>query len=143
MVRDSNVKAQLANTLIKVKRGDTLADNPSIEAIRSAPVVIVACAEVGKSGYESGEPATDKGDFWYMFDVALAVQNLMLAAHSEGLATVPVGLFDAKKAAGILNVTDGLCVVEMTPLGYPDQEPKATPRKELPEIVSYDSYGRR
>jgi len=143
VVRDSNVKAQLANTLIKVERGDTLVDNPSIEAIRSAPVVIVACAELGKTGCYHGEPATDKGDFWYMFDVALAVQNLMLAAHSQGLATVPVGLFDAKKAASILKVPDGLCVVEMTPLGYPDQEPKARPRKELSEIVSYDSYGSR
>ena len=78
-----------------------------------------------------------------MFDVALAVQNLMLAAHSQGLGTVPLGLFDAKKAASILKVPDGFCVVEMTPLGYPDQEPKVRPRKELSEIVFYDRYGGR
>ena len=143
VVRDDNLKAELANTLIKVKRDDTLVDNPSVEAIMSAPVVIVACAELGKSGYNLGEIATDKGDWWYMFDVALAVQNLMLVAHSQGLGTVPLGLFDAKKAANILKVPDGLCVVEMTPLGYPAQEPEARPRKELSEIVSYDSYGRR
>ena len=134
MVRDNKVKAELASTLI---------DNPATEAIMSAPVVIVACAEPGKSGYHHREPATDKGDWWYMFDIALAVQNLMLAAHSQGLGTVPVGLFDAKKAASILKVPAGLCVVEMTPLGYPDQEPEAMPRKELTEIVSYDSYGSR
>jgi len=142
VVRDSNVKAELANTLIKVERGGTLVDNPSVEAVMSAPVVIVACAELGKSGYNRGEIATDKGE-WYMFDVALAVQNLMLAAHSQGLGTVPLGLFDAKKAASILKVPDGLCVVVMTPLGYPDQEPEAMPRKELSEIVSYDRYGRQ
>jgi len=142
VVRDDNVKAELANTLIKVKRDGALVNNPSVEAVMSAPVVIVACAELGKSGYNLGEITTDKGD-WYMFDVALAVQNLMLAAHSQGLATVPVGLFDAKKAANILEVPDALCVVEMTPLGYPDQEPKAMSRKEISEIVSYDSYGRR
>ena len=141
VVRDNDIKNKLADTLIvDPALGDT---NPSDSAIREAPVVIVACAELGKSGYMGGKQATDKGDWWYMFDVALAVQNLMLVAHSQGLATVPLGLFDAKRAASILEVPDGFCVVEMTPLGYPDQEPKARPRKELSEIVSFDSYGSR
>lgn len=143
VVRDSNIKAELADTLIKVERGDTLVDNPSIEAIRSAPIVIVACAELGKSGYrkDEKEPATDKGDYWYMFDVALAMQNLTLAAHTLGLGTVHVGLFDAQKAAAMLEVPAGFCVVEMMPLGYPDQEPRPRPRMELPEIVFRDKYG--
>lgn len=140
VVSDGNMKTELSDTLIKVARGDTFVDNPSIEAIRSAPVVIVACAELGKSGFDSGRPVTDKGD-WYMFDVALAMQNLVLAAHSLGLGTVPVGQFDAKKVASILGIPEGFCVVVMTPLGYPDQEPKVRPRQELPEIVFYDKYG--
>ncbi|HEY87945.1 MAG TPA: nitroreductase [Dehalococcoidia bacterium] len=134
VVRDSNIKMELASTLRET--------NPALEAVRNAPVVIVACAELGKAGCYHGEPATDKGDYWYMFDVALAMQNLVLAAHSLGLGTVHIGFFDAKKAASILEVPDGFCVVEMTPLGYPDQEPEARPRKELSEIVSYESYGR-
>ena len=134
MVRDRKIKVELA---------DMLGENPAADAIRNAPVVIVACAELGKSGYELGEPATDKGDFWYMFDVALAMQNLTLAAHSVGLGTVHIGAFDAKKVANILQVPESFCVVEMTPLGYPDQEPKARPRKELSEIVFYDSHGRK
>jgi nitroreductase len=132
-VRDDNVKAELASTLI---------DNPSTGAIRSAPVVIVACAELGKSGYNQEKLATDKGE-WFMFDVALAMQNLMLAARSKKLGTVCVGLFDAGKAASILKVPEGSCVVAMTPLGYPDQEPKVRPRKELAEIVFHDSYGKQ
>ena len=132
VVRDSRMRAELASI--------TTYNNPATEAIRNAPVVIVACAEAGKSGYYNGELATDKGD-WYMFDVALAMQNLVLAAHSLGLGTVHNGLFDAKKAASILGVPDGYCVVELTPLGYPDQEPKTRPRKELSELVFYDKYG--
>ena len=139
MVRDDDMKNKLADTLIvDPSIGDA---NPSDRAIREAPVVIVACAELGKSGYMEGKQATEKGDWWYMFDVALAMQNLMLAAHSLGLGTVHVGLADTKQAASILKVPDGLCVVGMTPLGYPDQEPKVRPRKELSEIVFYDSYG--
>ncbi|GAI61204.1 unnamed protein product, partial [marine sediment metagenome] len=40
-----------------------------------------------------------------------------------GLGTVHVGLFDTKRVTSILDVPGGFCVVEMTPLGYPDQEP--------------------
>jgi nitroreductase len=133
VVRDSAIKAELADTLS--------ANNPATEAIKNAPIAIAACAELQKSGCYQGNPVTDKGDSWYMFDVALAMQNLVLAAHSLGLGTVYVGLFDAKKAASILGVPDGYCVVAVTPLGYPDQEPKPRPRKELSEIVFYDKYG--
>jgi nitroreductase len=136
VVRDSNTKAELAQALGNVSGKP----NPATNAIRNAPVVIVACAELGKSGYDEGELATDKSDYWYMFDVALAMQNLVLAAHSLGLGTVYIGLLDAKKVASILEVPPGFCVVAMTPLGYPDQEPKPRPRKELPEIVFYDKY---
>jgi nitroreductase len=132
VVQDSNTKAELADAL--------LGDNPGYDAVKNAPIVIVACAELGISGYSKGKPGTDKGD-WYMFDVALAMQNLVLAAHSLGLATVHVGHFDAEKAASILQVPEGFCVVSMTPLGYPDQQRNPRPRKELSEIVFYNKFG--
>ena len=132
MVRDSDIKAELSNTLS--------AGNNSTDAIRSAPVLIVACAELGKSGYLEGKPPIDKGDYWYMFDVALAMQNLALVAHALGLGTVYIGSFDAKRAASILEIPQGLCVVVMTPLGYPDQEAEVRPRKELSEIVLHDKF---
>jgi nitroreductase len=137
VVRDSSIKAELGNMLM---------DNPATKAVTNAPVVIVACAELGVSGYNQEKPdtekklATDKGE-WYMFDVALAMENLVLAAQSLGLATVHVARFDAKKAASILQVPDGFCVVEMTPLGYPDQQRDPRPRKELSEIIFYDRFG--
>jgi len=131
VVQDKDIKNKLADTLNPT--------NSAIDAIRQAPLVIVACAELGKSGCYDGVPATDKGD-WYMFDVALAMQNLVLTAHSLGLGTVHVGLFDAKRVATILEVPPGFCVVEMTPLGYPDQVRNPRPRKELSEIIFYDKY---
>jgi nitroreductase len=132
VVRDNKIKEQLAGTLSE--------NNSAAPAISGAPVVIVACAELGKSGYKDAVARTDKGD-WFMFDVALAMQNLVLAAQSMGLGTVHVGLFDAKKAEGILEVPEGFCVVEMTPLGYPDQIREARPRRELSEIVYYEKWG--
>ncbi len=141
VVRDSNLKAQVADSLSKRKRPDgTISENAATQTIKQAPVLIVACAELGKSGCRDGTPTTDKGD-WYMFDVALAMQNLVLAAHALGLGTVIIGGFDAKKVAEILGVPEGFCVVAMTPLGFPAQEGRAPHRKELTEIVFYDKYG--
>jgi len=132
IVRDESTKAELSGVLSP--------NNPSTNAIRSAPIVIVACAELMKAGVYRGAPVTNKGD-WFMFDVGLAMENLCLAAHSLGLGTVHVGFIDAKKAEAILGVPEGYAVVEMTPLGYPDGESRTPPRKELAEIVFNDKFG--
>ncbi|MFC1901557.1 nitroreductase family protein [Chloroflexota bacterium] len=140
VVRNHDTQSRLAEALLTTERGDVMGPNPSTQAIQTAPVVIVACAELEKSGFTRGKPDTDKGD-WYMYDVALAMQNLALAAHSLGLGTVHVGAFDAKKAAAAMGVPEGSCVVAMTPLGFPAREGKAPPRKERSEIIFHDRYG--
>jgi len=140
VVRDAETRAKIADSLVKVKFDNEFIDNAGTVAIKQAPVLIVLCAEIGKAGYGTeGTPVTDKGD-WFMFDVALAMQNLVLAAHSLGLGTVHVGAFDAKKVAELLAVPRGFAVVEMTPLGYPDEQPTARKRKELAEIMSYERF---
>jgi len=137
VVRDNEIKRQLADTLIDEP---TLGYNPATNAIMEAPVVIVACARRQQSGYFEGQPATEKGD-WYLFDTGLAMQNLVLAACSLGLGTVHVGATNGPEVARILGVPDDMAVVEMTPLGYPNQEPRPRPRRELDEIVFYERYG--
>ncbi len=135
-VKNPDIKAKAADCLI----GGKSFENPGKKAILQAPVLVVACAETGKSGMNAGEYATDKGD-WFMYDIALAMQNLSLAAHALGLGTVHLGLFDAGKVAGLLDVPEGFRVVSMTPLGYPAETPKAVPRKDLSEIVFHDRFG--
>ncbi len=75
-------------------------------AVKSAPVVICVCAELGKAGYYKRTPGTDKGD-WFMFDTGLMVENMALAAASLGLGTVIVSLLDARKAAEVLSLPGG------------------------------------
>lgn len=135
VVRDQQMKERLAATV----KPET---NRGAAAIREAPVTIVACAKLGCAGYYRGRVSTDKGD-WFMFDVALAMQNLTLAAHAAGLGTVHVGLFDAQEVAKLLDMPEGVAVVEMMPLGYPNEKPAAPSRKELSEIVFKEKYGNR
>ncbi|MEE8413474.1 MAG: nitroreductase family protein [Dehalococcoidales bacterium] len=150
VVRDNDIKTQLAGT--RPQRppgpppGGVRPDGPSgppatASAITQAPLIIVVCAELGKAGVRpDGTYTTDKGDTWYMYDTALATQNLVLAAHALGVGTVIMGAFDAKKAAEILGVPEGYCVVVMIPLGFPAQEGRPPTRKELSEIVFYDKF---
>jgi nitroreductase len=138
VVRDSNIQEQLSRTLIPEP---ALGKNPATNAIRTAPLVIVACAEKGVAGCFQGVPTTEMGD-WYMFDLALAMENLVLAATSFGLGTVHVGLFDSPQVASILEVPQKFRVVEMAPIGYPLFQPNPRPRKELREIVFYGKFGK-
>ncbi len=108
--------------------------NPAYKALGQAPVIAVFCGRKGRAGFKKGEAATPRGD-WLMFDVALAMQNFMLAAHAEGLATVCVGLFDSEAVRAALKLPDDYDVVTLTPLGYPDQEPNLPPRKPVEEFA--------
>jgi len=133
VVRNSDTRAQLAETMSN--------SNPSYNSLKNAPVVIIALGAKGVSGSFGGKASTDKGDSWYMYDVALAMENLSLAAAALGLGTVHIGLFDTKKVASILGIPDEYAVVTMTPLGYPEYQPNPRPRKEFHEIVSYEKFG--
>jgi nitroreductase len=138
VVRNPVTRGLLADTILA---HPALGSNPASNGIRNAPVVIVALAEKGLSGYFNGQAATDKGDSWFMLDIGIAMQNLVLAATDLGLGTVHVGLFDTPKVAAILEVPENYHVVELTPLGYPEFQPKPRPRKALSEIIFHEKFG--
>ena len=140
VIRSTETKASLADSILAHPE---LGNNPATKAIRTAPVVIVAIAEKGLAGYFNGKTATDKGEYWYMLDVGIAMENLVLAAADLGLGTVHVGLFDANRVAEILKIPENYYVVEMTPLGYPEYQPNPRPRKALEEIVYKEEFGKK
>jgi nitroreductase len=144
VVRDPRVKAKLTESLLRFKLPDKEIENPAVNMLKNVPAVIVICAKMGTSGTApgvgSGAYFTDKGD-WFMFDTALAVENMVLAAHGLGLGTVIIGTFDAAKLGKILNVPEGYRVVTLFPVGVPEREGKAPPRKELSEIAFKDKWG--
>lgn len=104
--------------------------------LSSAPVIIVGCADPEVSGR--------KGDQWYyMLDMGIAMEHLILDATEQGLGTCWVGLFDEEKAKRALGVPENIRIIAMTPLGYSDESLKPKGRKPLSEIVFADKYGRR
>ena len=111
--------------------------NPSMKALADAPVVIVLCADPAKSG-------TIWGQNYYLVDLGLAAQNMMLAAKGLGLGTVFVGIYNEEKLKSLLHIPPEIRVVGLFPLGYPVEEKKeGPPRKPLQEICYSEYWGEK
>ena len=134
VIQDQNLKMQIAEKVLRP-------GNRGTDAVKTAPVIIAACAELNKAGFREGQPSTDKGGYWYMFDAALALENMVLAAKSLGLGTLFIGKMNANKVESLLGVPQGYACVILMVLGYPDEEPEARPRKEMAELVFRDRFG--
>ena len=80
--------------------------------LERAPVMIVVCAS-------PGDDVTIDGKEYYLFDVGLAMENLLLAATDLGLLTHPMASFDEHEVQRILGIPGDVRVVIVTPLAYP------------------------
>jgi nitroreductase len=109
-------------------------ENPGKKAIAMAPAIVVVCADPVESGVENGIE-------YFIADTAIAFEHLCLAAHELGLGTCWMGMFDEGVVKAALDIPAEIRIVGITPLGYPDQEPRPRPRKELGEIAYHDSWG--
>jgi nitroreductase len=123
VVRDEQTKLRLAN-----------ASNGQ-KFMAQAPVIIVACGIPDEAfptvgGYMSS----------HVLDVSIAVDHLTLAAHSVGLGTCWIAAFKEDKVREALGIPEDVRVVALTPLGYPDEVPERSTRKNLEELVVYDRY---
>lgn len=103
---------------------------------KEAPLVIVACGDLAKE--EEGEGR----DFWIQ-DVSAATENILLAAHAQGLGAVWCGIHPIKareKAiADILGLPKDIVPLSAVCIGYPahEHQPKD---KWNPKAVHYDKY---
>jgi len=94
-----------------------------------AAYIIVACAR----------PAISSN--WYRVDVAIAVENMVLAAKALGYGTCWIGAFDAAKVKAVCGIPDDVEVIACASLGVPDVSPEARQRKSTSEVFSLDSFG--
>ncbi|NJD53773.1 MAG: nitroreductase [Candidatus Methanoperedens sp.] len=101
--------------------------------LAEAPVVIAACSVQKDYVMACGQLA-------YPIDTAIAVDHMTLSAVEEGLGTCWIGAFDEKKVKEILKIPDEIRVVTLLPLGYPSDIPHPTPRKNLDEVVMWETW---
>ncbi len=115
---------------------EKLEGNPCQKGVAQAPVLIAACADPGLSGRQDDQN-------YYLVDIGITLEHLVLEAWSQGLGTCWIGAFDESVFKPILGVPEEIRLVAMTPLGYPAKWPDERGRKPLEEIVFYDRYGSR
>jgi nitroreductase len=112
--------------------------------LKQAPVIVVACADPKDAG-------THDGMNYYLVDVGISMQQLILAATDMELGTCWIGGFDEAKIKKALGIPENIKVVAMTPLGYPaDKEGLGSKlrktvigggkRKPLAEIIHQEKW---
>jgi nitroreductase len=73
-------------------------------------------------------------------DLAIAVENMALAAVDQGLGSCWIGAFSQSTVKKILGVPEAYRVDALLPIGYPKQAREKSPRKPISEIVCYDRF---
>jgi nitroreductase len=91
--------------------------------LREAPALIVVCLN------------RKRETNWSYVDIGAAVQNMLLYAHSKGYGCCPIGSFVVEAVKELLELPAQLEPVLFMTVGYPDEEPSATTRLPLEELI--------
>ena len=102
--------------------------------VAEAPLVIVCCG-VGT------EYVMTCGQHSYPIDVAIAMENMALAAHELGLGTCWLGAFYEDRVKAALSIPDtDTRVVGMMTVGHPAVRAPEKRRKPLDQIIMFDFW---
>jgi len=120
VVRDPDIKDRLG----KIARNQTWISNAS--------VIIVALAMDKKLPqiYEK----------WAERDVMIAVEHMVLSAWSLGYGTCWIGAFIEEDIKALLDIPPEMTVINLLPIGVPNENPKKRSRKPFEEIFHEERY---
>jgi nitroreductase len=110
-------------------------NSPGYDNIRQpAPMGILVC----------GDPTLEKFPGFWPQDVSAATQNLLLAAHENGLGAVWTGVYPLEERVGRFRAWFGLpqhvVPLALVLLGYPDEAPEREERFDA-ERVHHNRWG--
>jgi nitroreductase len=107
--------------------------------IAEADVVLVVCSNQNKM-WRYGE----RGEKLYSIqNVAAAIQNILLTAHSFGIGSCWIGAFDERELASSLDLPDHVKPHAIIPLGYANEKPRIPSRVGLEEVTFSEKYGKK
>lgn len=102
-----------------------------------APVLVLILVQTHLLAHGIGKQVQDV--YYYLIDVGIAGEHIVLQAEELGLGTCWIGWFNIKKARKILNIPKKYKIVSLISLGYFDKSPqKEKKRKSLEEIVRFN-----
>ncbi len=123
----------------KIAEEGTLGFTKNTATILGAPCLMVITSVGKRSGYErDGSFTTAKGTHWESFDAGIATQTFCLAAYEQGLGTIIMGYFDENMIKEELGIDDeDMRVSAIVGLGYPAEDPKCPPRKDVEALLTF------
>ncbi len=114
------------------------------QSFKEAPVLIFTCANPSNDDVHEGRE-------YYLFDVGLAFENLLLAATDLGLVTHPMSSVKEDELKKLLHIPDEVRFIAATPLSYPSggsyeevarEKLSRRTRKSLKEIAYSEVWGK-
>lgn len=126
-VDDMMLKEKLAETILN----DT---DEMAEALKQAPMVAVVVGDPTQSGIIEGKE-------YYLVDGAIAMQQLILAATSEGYGTCWLGSMDEERIKEALKIPQNYNVIAMTPIGKAEKYKSPNPKKDVRDHVFLNTFG--
>lgn len=82
----------------------------------------------------------EKYDKWSTVDVAIALENMVLAAEAQNVGSCWIGAFEEEEVKELLSIPDNLKVVALVSFGYPAEKPSPRNKKNLESIVHYNRF---
>jgi nitroreductase len=114
------------------------------QGFKEAPVLIFVCANPSDDDIHEGRE-------YYLFDVGLAFENLLLAATDLGLVTHPMSSVNEDELRKVLHIPGEVRFVAATPLSYPStgsydeaaqEKLSRRTRRSLKEVAYSEIWGK-
>jgi nitroreductase len=110
----------------------------------TAPCIILVLADREKFIAQAGAYVM-KTDY-YLIDIGIACEHLVLQATELGLGTCYIGYFNEKEIRKILNIPKKYKIVLLIAIGYPDEKEKekklkgSKQRRKVEEILYFNDF---
>lgn len=105
--------------------------------IEEAPVVVIICANPERSAIKYGRRGAE---LYCINDADIAASYIQLAATELGLGSCWVGAFDEFKVKNIIKAPEYVKPIAIIPIGYPDEIPYSSIRRNLDDLVHEERY---
>ena len=99
--------------------------------------IIVICLDVTRV------TKTEDGDAESMvwMDLGAAMENILLAAHDQGLGACAIGSFHEQGVSSLLRLPPTLKLALLVSIGVPVKVPSGPKRRPLEEVIFFEEYG--
>ena len=108
--------------------------HPHAKMLLTAPCAVAVCGD---------ETESDTPEYWPI-DCAAAAQNLLLAAHAQGLGTVWLGIYPRpermENLSELLSLPPHIHPLTLVALGYPEKEMPAVSDRFDPNRVHFNGF---